>query len=85
MLGTIAVVRLAPTPVLAGLRVGLGLALTLVSFDLMATAPIIALITLGVLLELPFCTVLSVRADRAGCGDRAGADMCDVRARGEIS
>jgi len=42
--------RLVPQSVLAGLQVGLGLALALVSFDLMATAPLIAMVTLGLLL-----------------------------------
>jgi hypothetical protein len=44
--------RLVPQSVLAGLQVGLGLALALVSFNLMATAPAIAMVTLGLLLGL---------------------------------
>ena len=44
--------RLVPQSVLAGLQVGLGLALALVSFELMATAPAIAVVTLGLLLGL---------------------------------
>lgn len=44
--------RLVPQSVLAGLQVGLGLALALVSFDLMTTAPLIAMATLGLLLGL---------------------------------
>lgn len=42
--------RLVPQSVLAGLQLGLGLALALVSLDLMATAPVIAIVTLGLLL-----------------------------------
>jgi MFS superfamily sulfate permease-like transporter len=42
--------RLVPQSVLAGLQVGLGLALALVSLDLMATAPVIAVVTLGLVL-----------------------------------
>jgi predicted benzoate:H+ symporter BenE len=42
--------RLVPQSVLAGLQAGLGLALALVSFNLMATAPVIAMVTLGLLL-----------------------------------
>ena len=42
--------RLVPQSVLAGLQAGLGLALALVSVDLMATAPVIAMVTLGLLL-----------------------------------
>jgi MFS superfamily sulfate permease-like transporter len=42
--------RLVPQSVLAGLQVGLGLALALVSLDLMATAPLIAMVTLALLL-----------------------------------
>jgi MFS superfamily sulfate permease-like transporter len=42
--------RLVPQSVLAGLQAGLGLALALVSVDLMATAPVIAMMTLGLLL-----------------------------------
>ena len=44
--------RLVPQSVLAGLQFGLGLALALVSLDLMATAPAIGLLTLGVLVAL---------------------------------
>jgi MFS superfamily sulfate permease-like transporter len=46
--------RLVPQSVLAGLQAGLGLALALVSFDLMATAPLVAVPTLAVLLGLLF-------------------------------
>jgi MFS superfamily sulfate permease-like transporter len=42
--------RVVPQSVLAGLQAGLGLALALVSFNLMATAPVIAMVTLGLLL-----------------------------------
>jgi Molybdate transporter of MFS superfamily len=42
--------RVVPQSVLAGLQVGLGLALALVSLNLMATAPVIAMATLGLLL-----------------------------------
>lgn len=42
--------RLVPQSVLAGLQAGLGLALALVSLDLMATAPLIAMVTLTLLL-----------------------------------
>lgn len=42
--------RLVPQSVLAGLQLGLGLALALVGFDLMGTAPVIAMATLGLLL-----------------------------------
>jgi MFS superfamily sulfate permease-like transporter len=41
-----------PQSVLAGLQLGLGLALALVSLDLMATAPLLALATLSLLLGL---------------------------------
>lgn len=44
--------RIVPQSVLAGLQLGLGLALALVSLDLMATAPVIAVLTLGLLLGL---------------------------------
>ena len=44
--------RVVPQSVLAGLQLGLGLALALVSLDLMATAPVIAVVTLGLLLGL---------------------------------
>lgn len=46
--------RLVPQSVLAGLQVGLGVALALVSLDLMATAPLVALAALAVLLGLLF-------------------------------
>jgi hypothetical protein len=42
--------RLVPQSVLAGLQLGLGLALGLLSFDLMATAPLVAVVTSGLLL-----------------------------------
>lgn len=42
--------RLVPQSVLAGLQVGLGLALALVSLELMASSPVVAVITFGVLL-----------------------------------
>jgi predicted benzoate:H+ symporter BenE len=44
--------RIVPQSVLAGLQLGLGLALALVSLDLMATAPLLALATLSLLLGL---------------------------------
>lgn len=44
--------RLVPQSVLAGLQLGLGLALAYMSFDLMASAPLIAMVTLGLLLGL---------------------------------
>jgi MFS superfamily sulfate permease-like transporter len=44
--------RLVPQSVLAGLQLGLGLALALLSLDLMAGAPLLALLTLGLLLGL---------------------------------
>ncbi|MEP2543899.1 MAG: putative sulfate/molybdate transporter, partial [Alphaproteobacteria bacterium] len=46
--------RLVPQSVLAGLQVGLGLALALVGLDLMATAPLIALATLATFVGLLF-------------------------------
>jgi Molybdate transporter of MFS superfamily len=42
--------RLVPQSVLAGLQMGLGLALALVSLNLMATAPVIGMVTLCLLL-----------------------------------
>jgi MFS superfamily sulfate permease-like transporter len=44
--------RVVPQSVLAGLQLGLGLALALVSLDLMASAPLLAIVTLGLLLGL---------------------------------
>jgi hypothetical protein len=44
--------RIVPQSVLAGLQLGLGLALALVSLDLMATAPSLASVTIGLLLGL---------------------------------
>jgi MFS superfamily sulfate permease-like transporter len=44
--------RLVPQSVLAGLQLGLGLALALLSLDLMASAPLLALLTVGLLLGL---------------------------------
>jgi hypothetical protein len=44
--------RVVPQSVLAGLQLGLGLALAQVSLGLMATAPVIATVTLGLLLGL---------------------------------
>ena len=44
--------RLVPQSVLAGLQLGLGIALALVSLRLMATAPVLALVTLGLVLGL---------------------------------
>jgi MFS superfamily sulfate permease-like transporter len=44
--------RIVPQSVLAGLQLGLGLALALLSLDLMATAPLLAIVTTGVLLGL---------------------------------
>jgi MFS superfamily sulfate permease-like transporter len=44
--------RLVPQSVLAGLQLGLGLALALVSLDLMTSAPVIALVTIALLLGL---------------------------------
>jgi MFS superfamily sulfate permease-like transporter len=46
--------RLVPQSVLAGLQLGLGLALALLSLDLMATAPLVAAPTLVLLLGLLF-------------------------------
>lgn len=46
--------RLVPQSVLAGLQLGLGLALALASLELMATAPLLALATLALLLGLVF-------------------------------
>jgi MFS superfamily sulfate permease-like transporter len=46
--------RLVPQSVLAGLQLGLGVALALVSLDLMATAPMLALVSCGLLLGLGF-------------------------------
>ena len=44
--------RLVPQSVLAGLQLGLGLALALVSLDLMTSAPVIAIVTMALLLGL---------------------------------
>jgi MFS superfamily sulfate permease-like transporter len=44
--------RIVPQSVLAGLQLGLGLALALLSLDLMATAPLLATLTVGLLLGL---------------------------------
>ena len=44
--------RIVPQSVLAGLQLGLGLALALLSLDLMATAPLLAILTVGLLLGL---------------------------------
>jgi MFS superfamily sulfate permease-like transporter len=44
--------RIVPQSVLAGLQLGLGLALALVSLDLMAPAPLLAFVTIGLLLGL---------------------------------
>ncbi|WP_265518307.1 putative sulfate/molybdate transporter [Nitratireductor luteus] len=44
--------RVVPQSVLAGLQMGLGMALALVSIELMATAPVIAVLILGLLLGL---------------------------------
>lgn len=44
--------RIVPQSVLAGLQLGLGLALALVSLDLMSTAPVIAALAFGLLLGL---------------------------------
>ena len=44
--------RVVPQSVLAGLQLGLGLALALVSLELMATAPVIAAVTVSLLLGL---------------------------------
>jgi MFS superfamily sulfate permease-like transporter len=46
--------RIVPQSVLAGLQLGLGLALALVSLELMATAPLVAVPTLVILLGLLF-------------------------------
>jgi MFS superfamily sulfate permease-like transporter len=46
--------RLVPQSVLAGLQLGLGLALALVSLDLMATASVVGAATFGLLLGLLF-------------------------------
>ncbi len=45
-------VRVVPQSVLAGLQLGLGVALALLAVDLMATAPLIAVVTLALLLGL---------------------------------
>ena len=42
--------RIVPQSVLAGLQLGLGLALALVGLDLMASAPLLAIATMGILL-----------------------------------
>ena len=44
--------RVVPQSVMAGLQLGLGLALALLSLDLMATAPVIAAVTFGLLAAL---------------------------------
>jgi MFS superfamily sulfate permease-like transporter len=44
--------RIVPQSVLVGLQLGLGLALALLSVDLMATAPLLAIVTLGLLVGL---------------------------------
>jgi MFS superfamily sulfate permease-like transporter len=44
--------RIVPQSVLAGLQLGLGLALALLSLDLMATAPLLAIVTAGLLVGL---------------------------------
>jgi hypothetical protein len=44
--------RVVPQSVLAGLQLGLGVALALLALDLMATAPVIATVTLGLLVGL---------------------------------
>jgi predicted benzoate:H+ symporter BenE len=44
--------RIVPQSVLAGLQLGLGIALAVVSLDLMASAPLIAAVTLGLVLAL---------------------------------
>jgi MFS superfamily sulfate permease-like transporter len=44
--------RLVPQSVLAGLQLGLGLALSLVSLDLMTSAPAVAIVTMALLLGL---------------------------------
>lgn len=46
------IARLVPQSVLAGLQLGLGLALAHMSLDLMASAPLVAMVTLGLLLGL---------------------------------
>lgn len=46
------VARLVPQSILAGLQLGLGIALALVGLDLMATAPVVAIVSLAVLLGL---------------------------------
>lgn len=46
--------RVVPQSVLAGLQLGLGIALALVSLDLMATAPVIAAVTVALLVGLLF-------------------------------
>lgn len=46
------VARLVPQSILAGLQLGLGLALASVSVGLMAAAPVVAIVTLGILLAL---------------------------------
>jgi MFS superfamily sulfate permease-like transporter len=69
---------LIPQSVLAGLQAGLGLALAAVSFDLMATAPVIAMVTLAVLLGF----LLAPRYPAALIGLAAAivlAEVLDVR------
>ena len=44
--------RIVPQSVLAGLQLGLGLALALLSLELMATAPLLAILTVGLLVGL---------------------------------
>jgi MFS superfamily sulfate permease-like transporter len=44
--------RIVPQSVLAGLQLGLGLALAIVSLDLMASAPLLAIVTMGLLIGL---------------------------------
>jgi MFS superfamily sulfate permease-like transporter len=46
--------RVVPQSVLAGLQLGLGVALAIVSLDLMASAPLLGTVTLGILLGLLF-------------------------------
>ena len=46
------VARLVPQSVVAGLQLGLGVALALVSLELMASGPVIGIVTLAVLLGL---------------------------------
>lgn len=79
--------RLVPQSVLAGLQLGLGLALALVALELMASAPLIAAVTLAVLLGLLFVPAapaalagLVVAVALAQALDASGIDLENVAA-----